>query len=207
MLFICCQWQRSPISNMWPLAFTVVLFVTIGFVHATVQNITIDSTNVTRIQYSGNWATSTPNDFDYGGTHEWSSDPSANAKFTFIGVGVYYMSSLFNHSVTTQIAIDGGPAKVLNLTNPAGNQSVASAVVWSANQLLDAPHTVVVSMAPGGTFVEVDAFIYSSDSNSTIPSQSPNPTGSSSSTTPTSISTISARISALRLEVLWRGWQ
>jgi len=85
----------------------------------------------------------------------------------------------------------GGPAKVLNLTNPAGNQSVASAVVWSANQLLDAPHTVVVSMAPGGTFVEVNVFIYSSDSNSTIPSQSPNPTGSSSSTTPTSISTIS----------------
>ena len=75
----------TPISNMWPLTFTVVLFVTIGFVHATVQNITIDSTNVTRIQYSGNWATSTPNDFDYGGTHEWSSDPSANAKFTFIG--------------------------------------------------------------------------------------------------------------------------
>ena len=129
-----------------------------------------------------------------------------------VGVGVYYMSSLFNHSVTTQIAIDGGPAKVLNLTNPAGNQSVASAVVWSANQLLDAPHTVVVSMAPGGTFVEVNAFMYvhlciclqflmarlwccvcsySSDSNSTIPSQSPNPTGSSSSTTPTSISTIS----------------
>jgi hypothetical protein len=131
-----------------------------------------------------------------------------------VGVGVYYMSSLFNHSVTTQIAIDGGPAKVLNLTNPAGNQSVASAVVWSANQLLDAPHTVVVSMAPGGTFVEVNAFMsmyvhlciclqflmarlwccvcsYSSDSNSTIPIQSPNPTGSSSSTTPTSISTIS----------------
>jgi hypothetical protein len=79
------------------------------------------------------------------------------------GVGVYYMSSLFNHSVTTQIAIDGGPATVLNLTSPTGGgeiQVVTSAVIWGVNQLLNTPHTVVVSMAPGGTFVEVDAFMY-----------------------------------------------
>ena len=72
------------------------------------------------------------------------------------------MTSLFNHSVTTQISIDGYPAQVLNLTSPVGGggiQDVVSTAVWGMDQLLNVPHNVVVSRAPGGTFIEVDAFM------------------------------------------------
>jgi len=152
------------------------------------DNITVDSTNIDLIHYSGNWTTSIQNSFDYGGTHQWSSDPSASATFTFTGVGVYYLSSLFNHAVTSQISIDGNPAQFLNLTSPAGgggNQDVASTVVWGVEQLSNAPHNVVVSMAPGGGYVEVDAFIYSSNTESTASSQpsTTSPSSSSSSST------------------------
>ncbi|KIM82423.1 hypothetical protein PILCRDRAFT_461899 [Piloderma croceum F 1598] len=144
------------------LIFTVVLFLNLIDIVRTLDNITVDSTNFDRIHYAGNWTTSTYDNFDYGGTHQWSSDPSASATFTFTGVGVYYMSSLFNHSVTTQISIDGNPAQVLNLTSPAGGgaiQDVASAAVWGMDQLSNMPHNVVISRAPGGIFVEVDAFM------------------------------------------------
>ena len=69
--------------NLWPRAFIALLYLYINGARA-LNNITIDSTNITRIDYSGNWATLTPNIYDYGGTHQWSSDPSANAKFNFI---------------------------------------------------------------------------------------------------------------------------
>jgi hypothetical protein len=64
--------------------------------------------------------------------------------------------------VTSQISIDGNPAQFLNLKSPAGgggNQDVASTVVWGVEQLSKAPHNVVVSMAPGGAYVKVDAFM------------------------------------------------
>jgi hypothetical protein len=162
------------------LFFTVVLFLNFDIVR-TLENITVDSTNIDLIHYSGNWTTSIQNSFDYGGTHQWSSDSSASATFTFTGisifytnlilyitgysttgVGVYYLSSLFNHAVTSQITIDGNPAQLLNLTSPVGgggNQDVTSTVVWGVEQLSNAPHNVVVSMAPGGGYVEVDAFM------------------------------------------------
>ena len=122
------------------------------------------------------------------------------------------MSSLFNHSVTTQISVDGNPAQIINLTNPAGgegNQVVALAVVWYAHQLSNTPHTVVVSMAPGEKFVKMDAFMYApifvsyitdgrnavcsytSDTSPIMPSQSLTMASSPSSGTPTS-STVSS---------------
>ncbi|KIM88041.1 hypothetical protein PILCRDRAFT_814719 [Piloderma croceum F 1598] len=172
------------------LIFTVVLFLNFDTV-LTLDNITVDSTNIDLIHYSGNWTTSVWNNFDYGGTHQWSSDPSTNATFAFTGVGVYYLSSLFNHPVTSQISIDGNPAQFINLTSPVGgggNQDVPSMVVWGVDQLLNVPHNVVVSMAPGGTYVEVDAFIYTSNTESTASNQPPT-TGPSSSTAPASSST------------------
>lgn len=78
---------------------------------------------------------------------------------------MYYMSSLWPYSVTTQIALDGGPPITLNLsssaaeTAPSDNADVPSAVVWGESELLNTQHTLVVSMPPDG-YVEVDAFMY-----------------------------------------------
>jgi len=151
-----------------PLHFILVWVLTLIFnaVYA-LQNFTVDDTDV-RIHYTGQWNTkSLPGNYDYGGSHQWSSDPTATATFTFTGVEVYYMSALFSASVTSQIALDGGPEHFVNLTSPGGgatDEVVWSDVVWSAAQLEDTQHTVAVSAVQtnGGRsgYVIVDAFIY-----------------------------------------------
>ena len=76
------------------------------------------------------------------------------------------MSSLWPYPVTTQIALDGGPPITLNLSSsaaeiaPSVEADVPSAVVWGESELLNTQHTLAVSMAPGGKYVEVDAFMY-----------------------------------------------
>lgn len=59
---------------------------------------------------------------------------------------------------------------ILNLTSPWGgenNWNVSSAVLWGASHLSDTQHTLVMSMAPGGGYVEVDAFMYEPPSTAT----------------------------------------
>jgi hypothetical protein len=76
------------------------------------------------------------------------------------------MSSLWPYPVTTQIALDGGPPITLNLSSsaaksaPGDDPDVPSAVVWGESELLNMQHTLVVSMAPDGEYVEIDAFMY-----------------------------------------------
>lgn len=80
------------------------------------------------------------------------------------GVAVYYMSPLWPYSVTTQLTLDGSTRVTLDLSGPGtdvnGEETVRSAVVWGVSELMDMQHTLVVSMAPNGMWIEVDAFMY-----------------------------------------------
>ena len=45
--------------------------------------------------YSGqNWTTSLENNFDYRGTHQYCTDPSATAIFTFTGISIFYINPI-----------------------------------------------------------------------------------------------------------------
>ena len=60
--------------------------------------------------------------------------------------------------MTSQVTLDDLTPVTVNLTGPAG--AVTWSVVWGVDQLQDGPHSLVVSRAPNGTYVEVDAFVY-----------------------------------------------
>jgi hypothetical protein len=77
------------------------------------------------------------------------------------GVAVYYMSSLWQYEVTSQLTLDGDAPLLINLTSTVGGTDIVkSSVVWGVNQLLNTQHTLTVSMAPNGQFVECDGFMY-----------------------------------------------
>ena len=71
--------------NPWFLVLLSALFHHVIGQPSSLQNITIDDTNYTRIIYTGSWVRTIPDDFDYGGSHSYSTDPSATATFTFTG--------------------------------------------------------------------------------------------------------------------------
>ena len=68
------------------------------------------------------------------------------------------MSSIWAYEVTSMVTLDNLSPVTLNLTGP--ESGVTSSVVWGVGQLLDGSHTLIVSRAPGGTYVEVDAIMY-----------------------------------------------
>ncbi|KAF7324483.1 hypothetical protein MKEN_00489000 [Mycena kentingensis (nom. inval.)] len=167
------------------------------------SNITIDDTD-SQIVYSGLWDPSSTHrsSLDYGGSHTFSSDPTASATFKFTGVAVYFLAPLWPYSVTTQISLNGGVAEVLNLTDPlasttstGGSESALSAPVWSKTGLKNTSHTVVVSMGPAKDGIVVDGFMYTVDDGKTSSSVSASATsaGSSSPTTSGNTPTTTAK--------------
>jgi len=158
------------------------------FVHDAVvaqSNITVDD-SAKSIVYSAGWGLSAPSPLDYGGSHHLSGDQSAFATFTFTGVAVYYLSPKWPYSVNTQLSLDGGPGEVVDLvdhsspTTGGGAETVAYSAVWGKTGLANTQHQLVASMAPGGQFVVVDGFIYTTVGSSGTTS-SPSGTSSSSS--------------------------
>ena len=64
--------------------FLLTTLFTLRHVANALRNITLDDTS-TLITYSGQWVTAAPSPLDYGGTHQYSLDPTATASFTFTG--------------------------------------------------------------------------------------------------------------------------
>jgi hypothetical protein len=75
------------------------------------------------------------------------------------------MAPLWPYTVTTEVTLDGGPPQLIQmidplLSEPVGSQpTVNSAVLWGQTGLPDAQHTLVMSMAPSGMYVIVDALV------------------------------------------------
>ena len=71
--------------NLWLLVLSSTICHHVIGEPSPLQNITIDNVNQSMIVYSGSWLESPQNDFDYGGNHSYSTDPTATATFTFSG--------------------------------------------------------------------------------------------------------------------------
>ncbi|KAF7378148.1 hypothetical protein MSAN_00239300 [Mycena sanguinolenta] len=155
-------------------------------------NVSVDDTDMTMITYQGVWEASSTHtsSLDFGGSHTLSSDSAANATFVFTGVDVYYLSPRWPYNVSSRISIDGQPSVLVNLTDPVasttpvgGSESAMYSVAWSATNLANTSHTVLVTY---GDYVIVDGFIYTVDNGSSPISSS---SAASSSAAPSSSST------------------
>ncbi|KAL0945503.1 hypothetical protein HGRIS_000987 [Hohenbuehelia grisea] len=128
------------------------------------KNITIDD-NSPQITYFGQWIDSSPTDLNLGGSHKYSVDRvNGRATFTFTGVAVYYMASLWAYPVSSQVTLDGALPVHIGLTAPPssapiGSEAAPAEVRWSATSLSNTQHTLVVSVASDTGFAIVDGFI------------------------------------------------
>lgn len=91
-----------------------------------------------------------------------------NGPFLLLGTGVSYLSPLWPYNVTVDISLDGATADFVSLLDPAysvnagapdSQETVQSVVRWQMDNLMNGPHTVVVSASPGGQYVVVDGFM------------------------------------------------
>lgn len=75
------------------------------------------------------------------------------------------MSPLWPYHVTTQVQLDAATPVLLNLADPSmpgqggGEETVQSAVVWSATGLANARHKLLISVGPGEPFAIVDTIM------------------------------------------------
>ncbi|KAF8158629.1 hypothetical protein K438DRAFT_1986241 [Mycena galopus ATCC 62051] len=129
-----------------------------------------------------------------------SKDSAATATFTFTGVDVYYLAPRWPYNVYTRLSIDGGASVLVNLIDPnasgtssSSSETVNSSVAWSATNLANTSHSVLVTF---GTYAIVDGFIYTVDNgaspvSSSSLSASSTSTSTSASSVPSAVSTSS----------------
>ncbi|KAF8158631.1 hypothetical protein K438DRAFT_1620370 [Mycena galopus ATCC 62051] len=145
--------------------FLLPLLAAVSTVTDALLNVSIDDTDFSMITYQGTWEASSTHlsGLDYGGSHTLSSDPQANATFVFTGVDVYYLSPRWPYNVYSRLSIDGEPSALVNLTDPnasptppGGSESAPYSVAWSALNLANTTHTVLVTY---GDYIVVDGFM------------------------------------------------
>lgn len=83
----------------------------------------------------------------------------------FTGVAVYFMSPLWPYAVSTSLSLDSRPTVIVDLTDHnspdsgGGIETVASEVVWSAENLQNTTHTLRISVGRGQQFAIVDGIM------------------------------------------------
>ncbi|KAJ6521558.1 hypothetical protein DFH09DRAFT_215320, partial [Mycena vulgaris] len=189
---------------MFPLLF--LPFPLFFHVVGALLNVTVDDTDASSITYQGTWEASSTHlsSLDYGGSHTLSTDSSATATFTFTGVAVYYLVPRWPYAVNTQLSLDGGQGVIVNLTDPnasttssGGSESALSSVAWSATDLSNTTHTLVLSMASTGEVIVADGFIFTVNNGSSPSSSSASGTSTASQTSTPTKSADSAGTSAI----------
>ncbi|CAG7846575.1 SubName: Full=Uncharacterized protein {ECO:0000313/EMBL:CCA67792.1} [Serendipita indica DSM 11827] len=170
----------------WSISFLLTLVVYSCAIILT--NITVDD-NDASISYTGRWdgVNAHPSSLNYGEYHTVTEDPQAKAVFTFTGIAVYYISSLWPYLVDSYVSLDGATPVYVNLTVPPGmpydvaeigSEVIMWKAIWGAQNLCNTVHTLTVTR--GTTHGIVDAFRYTTVREE----NSPNTTsGSSSSAT------------------------
>ena len=87
-----------------------------------------------------------------------------NERLTTVA-SVYFLSTLWPYSVSTDYAIDGNTPITIDMQDhsaPAtsgGNATVASGVVGQWTSSVNQEHTILVTIPPGGTYAVVDMFM------------------------------------------------
>ncbi|KAF8165990.1 hypothetical protein B0H34DRAFT_794302 [Crassisporium funariophilum] len=161
------------------------------------HNVTVDDNDPT-IVYApdGSWSETDFDLMNLGGRHMVTSDPAATATFVFTGVAIYFFSPLWPFRVTTAISLDGVAPTLIILTDDSvppdddGPETVPSHVVWSAQNLENIEHTLVMSVGPGEDLAVVDTLMYSvldpddptTSSITTLPPSTPTSDPSSTNT-------------------------
>jgi hypothetical protein len=158
-------------------------FASLSFVSG-LRNVTLDD-NDPAIVYSVGWNESTANNpFDFGGSLHFSNNSTASASVTFRGeylipwdiclvrstpkgVAVYLTSPFWSSGVAAQVVLDGQGPFAIDLEDyrvPAerglGRETIRSQIVWSATDLPDTNHTMVISVPPGVEYVVLDGLMY-----------------------------------------------
>ncbi|KAJ7036733.1 hypothetical protein C8F04DRAFT_1094235 [Mycena alexandri] len=172
-------------------------FAVLSFVSG-LRNVTLDDSD-SAIVYSAGWNVSSgTNSLDFNGSLHFSDNSTASASFTFRGVAVYLMDPFWSSAAGAQVQIDGQGPFVIDLrdyvvaTESGLRETQQSQVVWSATQLPDTNHTLVITMGAGMDFVVLDGLTYSvTDANNVESIAAPDPTASDVLTTITTTKTIS----------------
>lgn len=91
------------------------------------------------------------------------------------GVAIYFLSPRWPYLVNTAVSLDGGAPTLVDLvdhtrpdTGGFGPETVQWDVVWSAQNLTNATHSLVVSVGAGQRFGILDGIMYVSPSSSTL---------------------------------------
>ncbi|KIM22807.1 hypothetical protein M408DRAFT_28449 [Serendipita vermifera MAFF 305830] len=136
-----------------------------GVVAQKLTNHSIDDTDP-MISYTGSWDPPYTSTIDYGGTHALGTKADSKAIFTFVGVGVYFVAPMLPHPLDCWIQLDGQPPEYVNMTHP--RLSVVSTILWSAAELGNKRHELVITSGTAG-YVYVDGFMYTSSSGDVEP--------------------------------------
>jgi len=116
------------------------------------------------------------------GSSHYCNESEAVVTFTFNGTGVYFLSPRWPYPMGMNVSVDGQPSQYINLTDPntptnfESNMTVASRPVWSAIDLRDTQHTLVLNhpTSRNGTFdFHIDGFIYVVEIPPTTPLTTP----------------------------------
>ncbi|KIY73926.1 hypothetical protein CYLTODRAFT_485065 [Cylindrobasidium torrendii FP15055 ss-10] len=150
---------------------SVLLFAVLWHTVQAYHNVTVDDSDA-RVIYNGSWDQGNhQSSLDYNGSHALSYDPTASASFSFTGVAIYYLSSMWPYPVNSTVTLDGEDSVFLNLTDPGatpangGSASAQWGPRWFKTGLSNTTHELVVTMSSkqGGTWIVVDGFIYTVD--------------------------------------------
>ncbi|TEB32140.1 hypothetical protein FA13DRAFT_1731879 [Coprinellus micaceus] len=132
------------------------------------RNVTVDDEDPSIVyQPAEEWFVSANSSLDFGHAHMLTQNPNATATFNFTGVAIYFLSPLWPYTVNTAISLDGMPPTLVDLidrtrpdTGGFGPETVQWDVVWSATNLTNTNHTLLVSVGSGQRFGIVDGLIY-----------------------------------------------
>ncbi|CCA67791.1 hypothetical protein PIIN_01615 [Serendipita indica DSM 11827] len=151
-----------------------MIWLILFFVTLVAQSCAVILTNWTvddqdsSIIYSGRWDSPAlhASPLNYGGYHTLSDDAQGKAVFTFTGVAVYFISSLWPYVVDSYVSLDGATPVYVNLTirpgmpqdlDAIGDEVALWSEIWKAENLSNTTHTVTITRGPSG-FAIVDAF-------------------------------------------------
>ncbi|KAJ7171382.1 hypothetical protein C8R46DRAFT_184405 [Mycena filopes] len=131
-----------------------------------VRNVTLDDSDP-GIVYSAGWNTSAgTNSLDFGGSLHFTDNSTASASVAFKGVAVYLIGPFWSSAVGVQVQIDGQGPFGIDLEDytvaveSQRRETLESQVVWSATELPDTNHTMIISMPSGVEFAALDGLMW-----------------------------------------------
>ncbi|KAG8798460.1 hypothetical protein FRC17_007421 [Serendipita sp. 399] len=180
----------------------VILGLAVTRAAVVLTNYTVDDSN-SEILYTGNWYRWESAEA-YGGSYLYTIEEQSQAVFVFTGmnsspyaycqlahrdegVSVEFLSPLWART-DSYVSLDDGPPVLVDLAS-AENMTQSWDVRWSANDLENTTHTLVITRGPSGyaisdgfriTIPIADVTTSSDNETSIIPFTAPSPTTSSS---------------------------